>query len=97
MAFTIDTVKRTASLARLALPETELEHVAEELEGILVLIEKLSAVPTEGVEIMAHPLELQQPLREDRAHEPDLAGRDANLKNAPQSADGLFLVPKVIE
>ncbi len=97
MAFTIDTVKRTASLARLALPETELEQVAEQLEGILVLIEKLSAVATEGVEIMAHPLEMQQPLREDRAHERDLAGRDANLENAPQSADGLFLVPKVIE
>ncbi|MGC8467677.1 MAG: Asp-tRNA(Asn)/Glu-tRNA(Gln) amidotransferase subunit GatC [Acidithiobacillus sp.] len=97
MSFTTDTVKRTASLARLALPEADLANVAQQLEGILVLIEKLSAVPTEGVEIMAHPLELQQPLREDRADERDLAGRDIYLKNAPVSADGLFLVPKVIE
>jgi len=97
MPLTSDTVKRTASLARLALPQEDLESVTRQLEDILVLIEKLDGVPTDGVAVMAHPLELQQPLREDRAIERDLADRDTHLRNAPLCADGLFLVPKVIE
>jgi aspartyl-tRNA(Asn)/glutamyl-tRNA(Gln) amidotransferase subunit C len=44
---------------------------------------------------MSHPLGGEQRLREDRVTE--IPNRDANLRNAPEQQDGLFLVPKVIE
>jgi aspartyl-tRNA(Asn)/glutamyl-tRNA(Gln) amidotransferase subunit C len=55
----------------------------------------MDAVDTEGVEPMAHPLEMAQRLREDAVTEENR--RDSYQANAPAVENGLFLVPKVIE
>jgi aspartyl-tRNA(Asn)/glutamyl-tRNA(Gln) amidotransferase subunit C len=44
---------------------------------------------------MAHPLDANQTLREDRITETDR--RDAFQAGAPAVANGLYLVPKVLE
>ena len=44
---------------------------------------------------MAHPLHMDQPLREDRVIESD--DRDRYQQNASETEAGLYLVPKVIE
>lgn len=95
MPLTSSDVKRIAHLARIEVTEAETRQTLEQLNGIFRMIEQLQAVETTGIEPMSHPLGGSQRLREDVASEhPD---RDANMKNAPASQDGLFLVPRVIE
>jgi aspartyl-tRNA(Asn)/glutamyl-tRNA(Gln) amidotransferase subunit C len=65
------------------------------LGDVLTLIDQLQAADTAGVEPMAHPLDAVQRLRADVVSEPDQ--RTALQAIAPAVADGLFLVPKVIE
>ncbi len=95
MAFDQDAVRRTAHLARIALPPHEVAAVAEQLEKIMGLVEDLRAIPTEGVLPMAHPLDLEQPLRPDQVTNQD--ERQRLMASAPATEHGLFLVPKVIE
>ena len=95
MAFDQDTVRRTAHLARMALPQTEIPAVAEQLERIMELIGTLRAIGTEDISPMAHPLDLDQPLRSDTVDNRDR--RAVLMASAPAAEHGFFLVPKVIE
>jgi aspartyl-tRNA(Asn)/glutamyl-tRNA(Gln) amidotransferase subunit C len=95
MAIDVDTVRRVAHLARIATPEERLQPLAAELNGIMAWIEQLGEVDTDGVEPMTSCVAMAAPLREDVV----TAGgeRDKVLANAPKSADGFFVVPKVVE
>lgn len=95
MALDKATVARIATLARIKVPESELERLAGELSNILTWIEQLGEVNTEGVEPMASVAEMTLPMREDRVT--DGGTPDKILANAPQQAHGFFLVPKVVE
>lgn len=95
MAFTTEAIHRLAALARLALSDAEAEQMAHELDGVFALLDRLQAAPTDGVEPLAHPLELTQRLRDDAVTEPDR--RDALMALAPLAENDLYLVPKVIE
>ena len=101
MAITDQDVTRISQLARIALSPEEAGRALNELNGILGLIEQLQAVDTQGVEPMAHPLSAHQEvslrLREDKAAPGAETQRDALMSNAPATAEGLFLVPTVIE
>ncbi|TQV61682.1 MAG: Asp-tRNA(Asn)/Glu-tRNA(Gln) amidotransferase subunit GatC [Halothiobacillaceae bacterium] len=88
-------VKKIAHLARLAVDEAEVERYAHDLTGILDLVERMNQADVKGVEPMAHPLDMAQRLRPDAVTETDQ--RELFQLNAPMVADGLFLVPKVIE
>ena len=88
-------IKNIARLARLAVAEQELAPYGQELTAILELVEQMQSVDTAGVEPLAHPLEMVQRLRPDAVTERDQ--RDQYQAGAPQTADGLYLVPKVIE
>ncbi len=95
MAIDVSTVRRVAHLARIATPEDRLEHLAQELNGILAWIEQLDEVNTDGVEPMTSCVAMPLPLRDDVVTE---GGDPARvLKNAPRSADNFFVVPKVVE
>jgi aspartyl-tRNA(Asn)/glutamyl-tRNA(Gln) amidotransferase subunit C len=59
------------------------------------VVDQMAAVDTEGVEPMSHPQAASQRLREDAVIETDQ--REAFQSIAPQTEDGLYLVPKVIE
>ena len=69
------------------------------LNGFFGIVEAMSAVDTSGVEPLAQPTAAVQDvalrLRDDVASEPN--NREANMRNAPEAAEGYFLVPKVIE
>lgn len=99
MAFQPDDIRRLAKLSRIAVDEADAAYFARELSGIFGLIDQLQAVDTQDVGPLAHPLDAlmhsAQRLREDRATEAN--AREANMANAPEVEDGLFLVPKVIE
>ena len=89
-----DEVKRIAALARLSLPDAELDRLQRELGAILAYVETLSSVDTAGVEPTAHVIPLATPLRDD-VPEPPMDPARA-IANAPEASDSAFVVPKVI-
>ncbi|UCC14025.1 MAG: Asp-tRNA(Asn)/Glu-tRNA(Gln) amidotransferase subunit GatC [Gammaproteobacteria bacterium] len=95
MALTRRQVENIANLARLEITEEEIPAFVENLSGIIDLVDQLNAAQTDQVEPMAHPLNMVQPLREDRVTE--VNERDLFQENASQLESGLYLVPKVIE
>jgi len=88
-------VEKIAHLARVEIGAEELDAIASDLSNILDLVEQLSAVDTEGVVPMAHPLHMAQRLRPDEVSEENQ--RELFQSIAPQTEAGLYLVPKVID
>ncbi len=88
-------VEKIAHLARLAIDDAAVPGYADDLSGILSLVDQMNAVATDGVEPLAHPHDAVQRLREDEVTEENQ--RELLQQNAPQVDSGLFLVPKVIE
>lgn len=95
MSLTQTDVERIAHLARIALEPTQAQALAGDLSGILGHIEQMSAINTQGITPMAHPLHMSQRLRPDVVEHSDERERFQSL--APQAEQGLYLVPKVIE
>ncbi len=95
MSLSLDDVSRIARLARIEISSAEAEHTRAQLNGILAFVEQLQAVDTEGIEPMAHAVDVVQRLRADAVTEADR--RDAFQAIAPAVEAGLYLVPKVIE
>lgn len=95
MAFDRSEVEKVAQLARLHISEAEADEVTSRITDILNLIDQMQAVDTESVEPLAHPLDMTQPMRADEVTEENR--RDELQTLAPQSENGLYLVPKVIE
>ena len=95
MSLTPQDIERIAHLARIRVTPADVADVQAQLDGIFKLIDEMQAVNTTGVEPMSHGLDMVLRLREDVVTERNR--RDDFLKNAPESADGYFLVPKVIE
>ena len=89
------TVKRIASLARIAITEEDATRLAPELGNILGWIEQLGEVDTQGVEPMTAVIPNQLRLRDDVVNDGGI--RDLLMQNAPQAEHGFFTVPKVIE
>ena len=88
-------VKYVAHLARIALTPDEETKLAAQLGGILGYIEKLKELDITGVEPTAHAVPLVNITRADEIR-PSLPQEDA-LRNAPKQANGLFIVPKIVE
>ena len=88
-------VKYVAHLARIALTPDEEIKLAAQLGGILGYIEKLKELDVTGVEPTAHAVPLVNVTRADEIR-PSLAHEEA-LRNAPRQANGLFIVPKIVE
>lgn len=95
MALNITDIKRIAHLARIEVDDAEAQSTLTKLSGILGLIEQMQAVDTTGIEPMSHSQDVVQRLREDVVTETNQ--REEFQKNASAVADGLYLVPKVIE
>jgi aspartyl-tRNA(Asn)/glutamyl-tRNA(Gln) amidotransferase subunit C len=88
-------VEKIARLARIRIDGGDIAEVSQRLGNILAMADRLQAVNTEGIAPMANPLDATQRLRADTVTESNQ--RDAFLAIAPSSAEGLYLVPKVIE
>ncbi|NJO55071.1 MAG: Asp-tRNA(Asn)/Glu-tRNA(Gln) amidotransferase subunit GatC [Rhodospirillales bacterium] len=95
MSLDTQTVRTISLLARLRVPEEELEPLAGELSAILDWIEQLAEVDTTGVEPMTSVIALTPPLRADVITDGDC--RADVLKNAPGGIDDYYAVPKVVE
>jgi aspartyl-tRNA(Asn)/glutamyl-tRNA(Gln) amidotransferase subunit C len=89
------TVRAIAELARIDVPEDDLDHLAGELSGILSFVEHLSEVNTDGIRPMNSVADLGLPMRTDAVTDGGYA--EAVLANAPDAIEGFFTVPKVVE
>ena len=89
------TVRKIASLARIAVTDGEVEAMVPELNNILGWIEQLGEVDVTGVEPMTAVIANTLRLREDVVTDGGI--RDRVLANAPTAEHGFFGVPKVIE
>jgi len=88
-------VKYVAHLARIALAPAEEEMLSAQLGNILGYIEKLKEVDVSGVEPTAHAFPMVNVTRADETR-PSLTNEEA-LMNAPAKANGLFIVPRIVE
>jgi aspartyl-tRNA(Asn)/glutamyl-tRNA(Gln) amidotransferase subunit C len=95
MSVDLATVKRVASLARIAVSEEEAERMVGELNGILGFVEQLSEVDVKGVEPMTSVTPMVMRKRTDVVTDGDKA--DDIVANAPVTDRNFFLVPKVVE
>ena len=95
MSLDKDQVQHIAVLARLRVADEEIADTVDKLSRIVDFVDQLSQADTSDVVPMAHPLDAAQRLRPDVVSETD--NRDEYQKNAASVADGLYLVPKVIE
>ena len=95
MAATEIDVKYVAHLARIALTPAEEQKIGAQLGNILGYIEKLKELDVTNVDPTAHAVPLTNVTRPDEI-QPSLPHEDA-MRNAPSQANGLFLVPKIVE
>jgi aspartyl-tRNA(Asn)/glutamyl-tRNA(Gln) amidotransferase subunit C len=95
MSIDIDTARRVAHLARIAVKEEDLPALAGQLSGILSFMEELNEVDVTGIEPMTSVTPMRLKRREDLVTDGD---RQAQvLSNAPDAREGFFAVPKVVE
>ncbi len=95
MALDIAAVRQIAFLARIKVPDAELESLAKELSHIIGWVEQLNEVETEGVQPIYSVSEMTLYQREDKVTDGDCRGKV--LANAPDRVGGFFAVPKVVE
>lgn len=95
MSVDTETVRRIAHLARIAVSDEETGPLVGELNAILKFVEQLDEVDTGDVEPMTsvinHAIKMRQDVVTDGGYQADI------LKNAPQTEDSYFVVPKVVE
>lgn len=95
MSVDADTVRRIAHLSRIAVKEEEVEHLKGELNAMLAFVEQLSEVDVTGVEPMTSVMPMPMKKRADEVRDGGIP--EQIVKNAPETDDNYFLVPKVIE
>jgi aspartyl-tRNA(Asn)/glutamyl-tRNA(Gln) amidotransferase subunit C len=91
---TID-IKYVAHLARIQLTPEEETAFGAQLGQVLTYIEKLNELDVSQVEPTAHAVPMVNVTRPDEV-EPSLPHEEA-MRNAPSQANGLFMVPKIVE
>lgn len=95
MSVTKDDIAKVAILARIQLDADQVPKITDGINEILGLVDKMQQANTENIAPLANPHDATQRLREDEVTA--INERDKLLDNAPESENGLFLVPKVIE
>lgn len=89
------TVRRIAHLARIAVKDEEVPHLQGELNAMLAFVEQLQEVNVDGVEPMTSVMPMEMKKRIDAVTDGEIV--DLVTRNAPESDDNFFVVPKVVE
>ena len=94
-AISRDDVAHLAHLARINIPDDQLDHYAQQLDAILEAVAKVAQAPTEGVSAMSHPVPMTNVFRDDVPVASLAPG--AALKGAPAVEDDRFRVPRILD
>ncbi|SFO75594.1 aspartyl/glutamyl-tRNA(Asn/Gln) amidotransferase subunit C [Mesorhizobium sp. NFR06] len=95
MSVDLQTVKRVAHLARIAVSEEDAQRMTGELNAILGFVEQLNEVDVTGVEPMTSVTPMEMKKRQDAVTDGNKAADI--VANAPATDENFFLVPKVVE
>ena len=95
MSIDLKTIKHISKLSRISVDEQKSEKLADDLNSIFKLIEKLNELKTDNVEPLTSVAETTLKLRLDEVKSKDI--REQIIKNSPQDNEDYFVVPKVIE
>jgi len=95
MSLDKEAVMKVARLARLKITDDEAARYGEQLSNIIQFVEQLNEVNTDNVEPLASVVDINLRMREDVVTDGGM--RDAVLANAPETLEGFFVVPKVVE
>ena len=95
MSIEKQTIENLAILARLEIDDQRVEEISQRLGSVLELVDQLQAADTNNLTDNSHAPQATQRLREDKVTESDQ--RNAFQAIAPDTEDGLYLVPKVID
>ena len=95
MSIDRETARKVAKLARIKVEDDALDALAGEFNAILGFVEQLNEVDVDGVEPMTSVTPMRLKRREDVVTDGDQ--QDKVLSNAPDSREGFFAVPKVVE
>lgn len=85
-------IKHIAKLARLSIPDEKVAKFQHEMEGIIEMVEKLPEISTEGA--LVDPSNTME-LRKDEVT--PSSSREDMLRNAPNTAAGCILIPRVVD
>lgn len=88
-------VEYLEKLGRIRLTEEEKVAAEKDLQDILTYIDKLNELDTDGIEPASHSFPVANVMRDDIVT--NKADTENILKNAPDSKDGCFVVPKTVE
>lgn len=88
-------VRHIAMLARISLTDKEIEMLGRQLSDIVEYIGQLKEIDTKDIEPTSHVIPLNNVCREDLIR-PSLPRHDM-LRNAPDSNERFYIVPKIIE
>ena len=95
MALSREDIEYIAHLAQLEVSEADVPAYTDKLGRIIEFIDELGQADTGDLVPMAHPLAMSQRLRADEVTESD--EREHYQANAPETANGLYIVPRVVE
>ncbi len=95
MSIDIETARKVAHLARIAVRQDDLPKLADDLSAVLAFMEQLNEVDVTGVEPMTSVTPMRLVRRADAVTDGGIQA--AILKNAPDAREGFFAVPKVVE
>jgi aspartyl-tRNA(Asn)/glutamyl-tRNA(Gln) amidotransferase subunit C len=90
-----ETLDKLNRLSQLSVDSGDEGLMLKHLNDIMALINQLQEIDTNNVAPLAHPLDMEQPLRNDEVTE--VVDRERYQSIAPSTRDGLYLVPKVVE
>ncbi|NQZ14491.1 MAG: Asp-tRNA(Asn)/Glu-tRNA(Gln) amidotransferase subunit GatC [Alphaproteobacteria bacterium] len=95
MSLDKDAVMKVARLARLKITDEEATKYGGQLSNIIQFVEQLNEVDTDNVEPLASVVDIDLRLREDEITDGGI--QDDVLANSPETLEGFFVVPKVVE
>ncbi len=94
MAISEHDVRHVATLARLSLTDDQVTTLQHELSSILDHIDEIQKLDLADVEPTAHPLDIVNVARDDVPKEG--LNQEQALANAPESAEGAFVIPRIV-
>ena len=95
MTLSREDIEYIAHLARLEVSKSDVPAYVDKLGRIIEFIDELGQADTAAMVPMAHPLDMSQRLRADEVTESD--ERDRYQANAPETENGVYVVPRVVE
>ena len=95
MSISHDQIQKIATLAKLKIEGRSIDEMSKQVDKIMTLIDQMEQADTANVEPLSHPQDPTLRLREDKVADKDR--RDDFMALTPNTENGLYLVPKVIE